>query len=79
MNFNFNTELVSDYKSNSQRIRVMSEYWVSHNIFCPSCGNAHIVTLNNNMPVADFKCDNCGEIYELKSKNKKNSTAWRPC
>ncbi len=71
MNFNFNTELVSDYKSNSQRIRVMSEYWVSHNIFCPSCGNAHIVNLNNNMPVADFKCDNCGEIYELKSKNKK--------
>lgn len=71
MNFNFNTELVSNYKSNSQKIRVMSEHWVSQNIFCPSCGNTRIANLDNNMPVADFKCDRCGEIYELKVKIKK--------
>ena len=69
MNFSFNTELVSGYTSNSQKIRIMSEHWVAHNIFCPICGNLHISNLANNSPVADFICGNCGEIYELKSKN----------
>ena len=71
MNFNFDTSLGENYKSNSQKIRVMSENWVGKNIFCPICGNSHISNLDNNMPVADFQCDNCGEIYELKSKQGK--------
>ena len=71
MNFNFDTSLGENYKSNSQKIRVMSENWVGKNIFCPICGNPHISNLDNNMPVADFQCDNCGEIYELKSKQGK--------
>ncbi len=71
MNFNFDTSLAENYKSNSQKIRVMSESWVGKNIFCPICGSSHICNLNNNMPVADLKCDNCGEIYELKSKQGK--------
>lgn len=55
------------FKSNSQKIRVMSELWVESNIFCPNCGK----TLNkfeNNRPVADFYCEGCKEEYELKSK-----------
>ena len=71
MNFNFDTSLAENYKSNSQKIRVMSENWVGKNIFCPICGNLHISNLDNNMPVADLQCDNCGEIYELKSKQGK--------
>lgn len=71
MNFNLNSELVLNYKNNCQKIRIMSESWVLHNIFCPSCGNLHISSLPNNMPVADFKCEHCGEVYELKSKNSK--------
>ncbi len=71
MNFSFDTSLAENYKSNSQKIRVMSENWVSRNIFCPICGNPHISNLDNNMPVADLQCDNCGEIYELKSKKGK--------
>lgn len=71
MNFHFDTTLSENYKSNSQKIRVMSENWVGKNIFCPICGNPHICNLNNNMPVADLQCDNCGEIYELKSKQGK--------
>ena len=71
MNFHFDTSLAEAYKSNSQKIRVMSENWVGRNIFCPICGNPHICNLNNNMPVADLQCDNCGEIYELKSKQGK--------
>lgn len=71
MNFHFDTTLAANYKSNSQKIRVMSENWVGRNIFCPICGNPHICNLNNNMPVADLQCDKCGEIYELKSKQGK--------
>lgn len=68
IDYNFNIELAKKYKSNSQRVRVMSESWVAYNIFCPVCGNPHISNLNNNMPVADLLCDHCGEIFELKSK-----------
>ena len=71
INFNLNVELAAGYKNNSQKIRVMSESWIAHNIFCPSCGNTHISDLPNNMPVADFKCAHCGEFYELKSKKGK--------
>ena len=70
MNFYFNPELALGYRSRSQKARVMSERWVADNIFCPACGNAHIATLANNLPAADFQCKRCGEIYELKSKNK---------
>lgn len=68
MNYYFNKELARNYKSNSQKIRVMSENWVSDNIYCPICGNPHISNLDNNMPVADFSCVSCGEVFELKSK-----------
>lgn len=68
MDYHFNKELAKNYRSNSQKIRVMSENWVAHNIYCPICGNPHISNLDNNMPVADFSCTYCGEIFELKSK-----------
>lgn len=68
VDYYFDKELARNYKSNSQKIRVMSENWVSHNIYCPICGNYHISNLDNNMPVADFSCLYCGEVFELKSK-----------
>lgn len=71
MNTFFNTEIAANYKSQSQKIRVMSEKWTAENIFCPNCGHAHITKLTNNKPVADFRCEACGEIYELKSKEGK--------
>ena len=69
MNLQFDISLADNYKSNSQKIRVMSETWFSKNMYCPSCGNPHLMKLDNNSPVADMQCDNCGEIYELKTKN----------
>lgn len=64
----FDTLLTERYKSSAQKIRVMSESWLGNNMYCPNCGNPKIQQMTNNSPVADFQCDNCGEIYELKSK-----------
>lgn len=61
-----NSDLVVDYKSNSQKARVMTEFWTWENIYCPNCGD-QIFHYKNNKPVADFYCDNCKEDYELKS------------
>lgn len=68
MNFSFDESLATGYKSSSQRIRVMSENWVQKNIYCPICGNPHLSKEKNNKPVSDFKCEICGETFELKSK-----------
>lgn len=68
MNLHFDEKLGKSYKSKSQKIRVMSENWFGNNMFCPCCGNPHILKLKNNEPVADMKCDNCGAVFELKSK-----------
>lgn len=58
------------YKAASQKIRVISESWLAHEMYCPVCGCDFLAKLPNNAKVADFICDKCGEIYELKSKNK---------
>ena len=68
MNLQFDTQLAAGYKSAAQKIRVMSETWLGSNMFCPDCGNPVLTHLTNNAPVADFRCPQCGEIYELKSK-----------
>ncbi len=56
------------YKSQTQKIRVMTEEWVSRAGFCPNCGRT-LSQFENNKPVADFYCGNCSEEYELKSKH----------
>ena len=68
MNMNFDTSAIAQYNSKSQIIRVMSENWVAENMYCPCCGHASLRHLKNNLPVADMQCENCGEIFELKSK-----------
>jgi len=67
MRLNFNTTLATQYKNQSQAIRVMTENWVKNEIFCPNCGT-NIKNYENNRPVADFYCPQCKEEYELKSK-----------
>jgi type II restriction enzyme len=68
MNLSFDVKLASKYNSFSQKARVLSEGWVSNEIFCPNCGNLKITKYDNNKPVADFYCDKCLEDFELKSK-----------
>lgn len=71
MDLHFDETLGEKYKSISQKVRVMSENWVSSHMFCPCCGNRRILELKNNEPVADMKCENCCEVFELKSKEGK--------
>ncbi len=72
MNLQFDINKSIPYSSTSQRIRVMSEDWVSHNIICPICGEVHLNQFKNNSPVADFYCHQCREQFELKSKESKS-------
>lgn len=62
--------LAEKYKSNSQKIRVMSEIWTEQNIFCPNCGGK-LSGLKNNKKVSDFLCKNCLENFEQKASKKK--------
>lgn len=68
MNLELKSYSPSQYKSNSQRIRVLTEGWMEKNMFCPYCGAEHIFKYANNRPVHDFFCDQCQADYELKSK-----------
>jgi type II restriction enzyme len=68
MDLAFTAGLADAYRSSRQRIRVLSEHWVSSQVFCPNCGNAKICQYGNNSQVADFYCSTCREDYELKSQ-----------
>lgn len=61
-----NPALAQNYKSASQKIRVMSETWLLQNAYCVKCGNVLIKTTNNTK-VEDFYCSKCNEQFELKT------------
>ncbi|MFH1638883.1 MAG: DpnI domain-containing protein [Chloroflexota bacterium] len=67
MNLYFDPALAAQYRSASQKVRVLSESWVKREAYCPACGFA-ISKYENNRPAADFFCPSCKEKYELKSK-----------
>jgi type II restriction enzyme len=68
MNSSFEAKLANEYKSPSQKVRVLTEHWFENQVYCPNCGQTNIDKYANNKPVADFFCSNCKEDYELKSK-----------
>lgn len=68
MNLTFDISSASNYTSNSQKARILSETWLGQNMYCPRCGEVSIHHFENNRPVADFFCPNCKNQYELKSK-----------
>lgn len=74
MKLTFDKQLATNYKSQSQKVRVLTERWVDNSIFCPNCGQLDIDKYPNNQPVADFYCSNCREEYELKSKQNSIGT-----
>lgn len=70
MNLKLDQKLAINYKSPPQKVRVMTEFWTSQEIFCPNCGNS-IKNLENNRKVSDFICEKCLENYEQKASKKK--------
>jgi type II restriction enzyme len=70
MDLLFDPRLAASYTSPLQRIRILSEHWVSRQLYCPNCGRDNVMRYDNNSRVADFYCAQCGENYELKSQKK---------
>jgi type II restriction enzyme len=74
MLLSFDKSLAMQYKSPSQKVRVLTEGWVEREAYCPSCGNTYLTKYSNNKPVADFSCKRCNEDFELKSKRNSIGT-----
>jgi type II restriction enzyme len=66
LELSFQSALADRYVSGTQRARVLTEYWVSQQVYCPNCGCQNINRYPNNSRVADFYCAVCRENYELK-------------
>lgn len=69
VSLNLDLSLANQYKNSAQRIRVMSEKWVTNNLFCPRCGHGDLKNHVNNNPAADINCPMCNCDFELKSKS----------
>jgi len=67
----YQEKVFTQYKSNSQIVRVLSENWFSSEMYCPRCLNSKILPFANNNPVADFSCPSCMETFQLKSQKTK--------
>ena len=67
MNLHLYAEVAAQYRSQSQKIRVLTERWVGINTYCPACGSG-VAKSPNNSRVLDFTCVSCGLTFELKSK-----------
>lgn len=60
-------EAPAHFESASQKARVSTELW-ARRVGCPNCGARTLDPLKANSPVADLRCPDCREEYELKSK-----------
>lgn len=77
MELTFNKNIVDNYKSNTQKARIITETWMVENMYCPICGNPSIEHFRANKPVADFFCPCCNSEYELKSSKRKKESFQR--
>ena len=68
MKLSLDKKIIKDYKSPAQKARLLTENWVSDQIFCPNCGHLKINQYPNNKPAVDFYCSGCKENFELKGK-----------
>lgn len=70
MNLELRPEAASDYKSLSQKARVMTESWAEENLYCPSCPSDELIPAPTGKRVIDFTCSDCEEKYQLKSQSR---------
>jgi len=71
MDLRLNFQLASNYTSNSQIARILTENWTEEEVFCPNCGEQYLNKSFANTPVTDFVCNKCKETYELKSQKNR--------
>ncbi len=69
MELKLRPELAANYKSLSQRARVMTEAWVEENLYCPACPSENLEPAPTGKRVIDFTCHECDEKYQLKSQS----------
>lgn len=68
MNLSMVGELATNYRSNSQRARVVTEAWGEHNLYCPNCSSPTLSRLCNNTKACDYACPQCEFEYQLKGQ-----------
>ncbi len=66
IDLNLISALGDRYRSEPQKVRVLSEAWTEKNAFCCSCGGS-LIREQNNARVLDFTCTKCEYEFELKS------------
>lgn len=67
MQLGMDVSIAVAYKSNVQRIRVMSEAWAGQNLYCPCCPSNTIERCPNNREAVDYICNSCDSTFQLKS------------
>jgi type II restriction enzyme len=69
MNLELRPGIAANYKSLSQKARVMTETWAEENLYCPSCPSDALKPAPTGQRVIDFTCPDCDEHYQLKSQS----------
>ena len=64
----YQKEAFEKYKSKSQIARVLTENWLSQEMYCPSCLKDELNKSPNNTKVIDFYCVKCFNEFQLKSQ-----------
>lgn len=76
-------DVAADYKSPSQRTRIITENWAQENMYCPACPCDSLARMEPGKRVVDFTCPECDEPYQLKSqkhpfRNRVTNSAYQP-
>lgn len=66
----YDVKTLQKYRSNSQIARVLTEKWISKEMYCPCCLHSKIIKYPNNQKSVDFFCEKCKNQFQLKSSKK---------
>ncbi len=68
MDLRLTPSLAQAYHGPTQVARVLSEDWFAREGYCVSCLHRPVTRLADNSIVADFRCSECSEPYQLKAR-----------